>query len=44
MKRTRKDLDDIYDVLYDINLSLKVISHRMTVKEANEEWCESPFC
>jgi hypothetical protein len=29
--------------LEDINLSLKVISHRMTAKEADNEWLNMPF-
>lgn len=38
-----KELKLIRSELEDINLSLKVISHRITAKEADIEWLNRPF-
>ncbi len=38
-----KELAEIRKALEDINLSLKVISHRCSTKEAEQEWLEREF-
>lgn len=38
-----RELMEIRRNLEDINLSLKVISHRCSVKEAEQEWLERGF-
>lgn len=42
-KKEEAELIAIRQQLEDINLSLKVLSGRMTVKEAEEEWLTRPF-
>lgn len=42
-KTTEAELIAIRQMLEDINLSLKVLSGRMTAKEAEEEWLTRPF-
>lgn len=42
-KTTEAELIAIRRELEDINISLKVLSGRMTAKEANEEWLTRPF-
>lgn len=38
-----RELMEIRRILEDINLSLKVISHRCSVEEAGQEWLEREF-